>query len=167
MAKTRTQQIPKGVVDALDTINKSAKQVQRLPTSGTNCLYQSDADTERITQQRVTALYATKHQILRECLDCASRIERHYIHTREYYCVYFGTRSFHIPTSEVDSPVDVCDHKQLTEFESSEEPHTGVSLEDALFYVYENLGIDANSNLKNDVFVDEFNRTVDLTWDYN
>lgn len=167
MSKNLTQQIPKGVVDALDTINKSAKQIQRLPSSGTDLLYQSEADTELISQQRVTALYATKHQILRECLDWASRVERHYIHTREYYCVYFGTRSFHIPVSEVDRQVDVCDHKQLPEFESSEEPHTGLRLEDALYYVYENLGIDTNSNLKTDVFVDEFNRTIDLTWDYN
>jgi hypothetical protein len=112
-------------------------------------------------------LYATKHRILNECLSYSSRVEYHRINEEEYYCIYFGSRSFHIPVGEVDREVDVCDHKHLVDFESSIEPHTGLALEDALYYVKENLGIDANSYLEYEVFVDELNREVDLTWDYN
>lgn len=164
---TVSNQIPKEVVDSLDTINKFAKKLQRHPLTS-DCWRDSCSSSRvTITRQRVAALYATKHRILNECLSYSSRVEYHRINEEEYYCIYFGSRSFHIPVGEVDREVDVCDHKHLVDFESSIEPHTGLALEDALYYVKENLGIDANSYLEYEVFVDELNREVDLTWDYN
>lgn len=110
-ANTTTQhsQYPiRTIVPELTVLNRHVKHLQ----SQINA-HQVTTEHTQIKQNRKHAIYDYKHWILSLIEPDADTIERHRINNMWYYCLYFGSESFHIPEQKLHPSVPVYTEREL------------------------------------------------------
>lgn len=140
-----TRTISNRTLESIYRINKAAKQQASLANDAYNAGRPRDAKKH---SNRKAALYKTKAHAISRISDAATCVERHSIDDSNYYCLYFGDWSYHLP---VDTPVlpvgesDVEATYALSDFETSHVPvETTLPLREALEHVESELNINAN-----------------------
>lgn len=99
-------------------------------------------------KDRKTALYNLKHTLINKWLNEFNIIERHKIKNKDYIYIERGDFSFHIPESELKcDSLRIQKQKRLKNFQKEPINKSNLSERDALEYILQNTGYNANDFL--------------------
>jgi hypothetical protein len=143
---TQSSPVLKHILEALYVVNKHAKKFASLAREN----YELDKHNRAtINSYKREALYELKEHVLRDLLDQARKIEEHEINGRNYYCLYFGDYSFHVPSNAILLPPDrATPGRSLDNFTTDDtKTESQRPLEDALTTLKTEFGHNANNFL--------------------
>lgn len=126
--------------DALRIVNKRAKY--------------HNLQNEDVNSIRSRALYKLKYRCINEWKNDFKTVEKHRIHNDILFCFYSKNWSYHIPEDKLikeGKEYSRLDIINISEFETVNYNNLDQTEKDALQYIFENHGLNANNFIPNNV----------------
>lgn len=150
------------IVSELSVLNRHVKLLQSQLTTET-----IETKQTQITKNRKRAIYEYKHWILSTIETEADTIERHKINNSWYYCLYFGSNSFHIPEQKLTPSRVVYHETELTDHSTTITHYSDARIHQSIKTLNNILGRSINEFLPQTTVCSPTGELYSTTWTTN